>query len=59
MDELKPCPFCREKARIASCTRGELDIYIPLCSKCSCMLKPWPSYFATIEEATDAWNKRV
>jgi Lar family restriction alleviation protein len=58
-EEIGSCPFCGEAARVASCTQGERNVFVPVCSKCGAMIKPWPAYFVTEQEAINAWNNRI
>lgn len=55
MNELKPCPFC---GKPGSLLHYPGDGYLPECSDPACcgMVEIW---FATEEEAAEAWNRRA
>lgn len=50
---MKDCPFCGAKAEIL---HYENDGYLPKCTECDGMIEIW---FATEQEAKQAWNKRL
>ena len=52
MDELKPCPFCRGKAKLQSYYKDHC-VY---CTKCNASTMKW---FPTEIEAIEAWNRRT
>lgn len=67
MDKLKPCPFCGGEAILTHIPNG---IYTVECQKCSAMMgrnhKTYNSlhskthtHIESIEEAQEAWNRRV
>ena len=56
--ELKPCPFCGEKANIEindTFFMGLEPKYMAMCTWCSGN----SGWYETDEEATEAWNRRV
>lgn len=57
--EMKECPFCEAESRVAPCTQDGVDIFVPLCTICGAMIKPWPKRFTTEAAAVAAWNKRA
>lgn len=52
MNELKPCPFCRGKAKLQSYYKDHC-VY---CTKCNASTMKW---FPTEIEAIEAWNRRA
>ena len=52
--ELKPCPFCGEKARLHTI---HTHAYYVQCDNVSCGIVTW--IHTTEEEAVEAWNKMV
>lgn len=55
INELKPCPFCGEEAKIIKMTFGGVS-YQVICVRCSANLD---KRFAYEDEAIEAWNRRV
>jgi len=55
MTELKPCPFCKAKAKAES----YLEIYWVSCRKRSCKVKPQTDCYKTQKGALKAWNRRA
>lgn len=64
--ELKPCPFCGEKADIC---KDNYDKYMVICS-CGAMIgiqledgcdlvDGWRATFETTDKAIEAWNRRA
>lgn len=53
MTELKPCPFCGGEANYQG---FELNNYCVYCRKCGTSTR---KYYASKDEARDAWNRRV
>lgn len=53
MPELKPCPFCGGEANYQG---FELNNYCVYCRRCGSSTR---KYYATKEEASEAWNRRV
>ena len=52
MDKLKPCPFCGYEASMTS----YYNDHFVQCQSCQASTR---KYYATREEAIDAWNRRV
>lgn len=65
MEQLKPCPFCGEKAIIQQDIRypGDSDgikAYEPICVNIKCVIYKADSvYYRSKKAATQAWNRRV
>ena len=62
MEELKPCPFCGGKAELTKCEYGDNTGHaFVLCRGCGSMTKKFNKSlnFCAVEEATQAWNRRV
>ena len=56
MSELKCCPFCGEKPKIATCDWGySVKEYWCYCSSCGCETKKYHSK----EDAIEQWNTRT
>lgn len=51
MSELIPCPFCAGEARIF----GMKTMSLVGCTSCGCVT----AVFGTVDEAVEAWNRRV
>ncbi len=65
MQEVKPCPFCGQRARVMKLSRGG-NAYRVKCSECgSCgpafNVQPWHygNKFIAQGNAIKAWNERV
>lgn len=60
MDKLKPCPFCGGKAVMISEPIAH-DRFLVACKNRGdmCKCEPCTNWFATREEAAEAWNRRV
>lgn len=54
LHELKPCPFCGGEAGLSSVGTS----YMAHCYTPNCIMEVTP-YFASVENAVDAWNKRA
>ena len=58
MDELKPCPFCGEKAVIRTFPGINFDCYKVYCSNIRCYICPVTRIYHDKKEAIEAWNRR-
>ena len=60
MDKLRPCPFCGGKAVMISEPITH-DRFLVACKNRGdmCKCEPCTNWFATREEAAEAWNRRV
>ena len=58
MDELKPCPFCGGDAVIRKDEERIKPFYVR-CGNINCKMVVGTNYFATKEEAIEAWNRRA
>lgn len=59
--ELKPCPFCGEKAELSSGRVNGNDASYVYCTRCGSRGESFwvsPNY-ASAEKAIEAWNRRV
>ncbi len=61
-EELKPCPFCGKKAKVA--VVGEpsdrADWWYVICTNVECSVKPQTLYcYEDKADAVEAWNRRV
>lgn len=59
--ELKPCPFCGEKAKLSSGRFDGKDTSYVMCTRCGSRGEFFcvsPKY-ASAERAIEAWNRRV
>lgn len=65
MNELKPCPFCGNKAALEyDEKRNSIDV---VCSYCNCIMSGFYVYYRhrngafeeTAEKAIEEWNRRV
>ena len=56
MTELEPCPFCGVKANYIVVQGFELKYYCVYCRKCGSSTR---KYYASKDEARDAWNRRA
>ena len=53
-ERLKTCPFCGKTPYV------KIDYHRNRvkCTNASCLVQPATAYFRTMDEATDAWNRR-
>jgi Lar family restriction alleviation protein len=55
MGELKPCPFCRGKARVIKENDPDLIQYKIMCQNCGVSTP----FIGSREQSEDTWNRRV
>ena len=60
-EELKPCPFCGEKAEVSSGRFDGKDTSYVMCTRCGSRGEFFfvSSRYASAEKAIKAWNRRV
>lgn len=58
--ELKPCPFCGEKAHLTTWARAENDLlYMVECDNERCPIQPMTAYHKIKDVIVDEWNRRA
>lgn len=56
MDKLKPCPFCGGTAMVSL---NSVYGFVPWCENPDCILNDLTHGYNSVEEAIEAWNRRV
>jgi hypothetical protein len=59
MIEIKACPFCGGMAELRYSEHSVKVGYYVTCVNPECNVEVYTFKFQTIEEAADAWNKRI
>lgn len=58
MSEMKPCPFCGAPAMLRK-HEERIKPFFVRCGNLDCRLIVATDYFATKDEAIEAWNRRA
>ena len=60
-EKIKHCPFCGGKAKLLDwpVENNTHTLYAVVCHNSKCYINPESPYYDTLEEAIEAWNRRV
>lgn len=60
-EELKPCPFCGEEARLINKCAAFEKVSCVICTKCGARTKDFSisTKWSSDQEAIEAWNRRT